>query len=141
MAGLHNTVATALATTVAGITGMSGCSPVPIDSLNATPWGVVGPPKGQLLQPGSWERFLLTFPLRVYLARVSSSDRDQVAINDFLDLFLVGFRSGITLGGVVTEAIIKSWDTDRFYTIGGEDFQAIDFVIGVELERAASYSA
>ena len=141
MPGLHNLVATGLATTVAGIAGVSGCSPVPIENVNATPWGVIGPPKGQLLQPGGWERLLLQYPLRMYVARVSTPDRDQVAINDFLDLFLVAFRSGITQTALITEAIIKSWDTDRFYTLGGEDYQAIDFVIAVEVERAASYTA
>ena len=34
-----------------------------------------------------------------------------------------------------------SWDTDRFYTVGGQDYQAIDFQIRVEVERAATYTA
>jgi hypothetical protein len=75
------------------------------------------------------------------VARVKSADREQSTVNDTLDLFLTGWRTGITLSALVTEAIIKSWDTDRFYSVNGEDWQAIDLVIGVEVERAASYTA
>ena len=141
MAGLHNTIASQIATTVAGVTSVQACSPTPVDSIPATPFGVVGPPKGQLFQPGSWERLLLQFPLRIYVSRIASADRDQTTTNDFLDNFLTAFRTGITLGGNVQQCVIVSWDTDRFYTVNNEDYQAIDFVLSVEVERSATYTA
>lgn len=149
MPGLHNLVAQALATKAAGISGMAGASPTPIDSLNAPPWAVVGPPKGQLFQPGAEERMFLVYPIRVYVARLASSDRDQVAINDFTDLFILGWRDtsagglGITLGlaGTVMEALLLSWDTDKFATVGQEEYAVVDFVCRVEVARQATYTA
>ncbi len=141
MAGMHNQIATGLAALAASVTGMTGCSPVPVETIPNTPYGVIGPPKGSLLQPGSWERLLLQYPMRIYVCRVGTPDRDQVVVSDLVDLFLVTFRTGIELGTIVTEAIIKTWDTDRFYTVGGEDYQAIDWLVGVEVERPATYTA
>jgi hypothetical protein len=141
MAGLHNTIAAQLAANALTVTGMKGSSATPVDQIPDIPYTVVGPPAGQLLQPGSWERLLIAFPMRTYVARVDDSKRVQATVNDFLDVFLSTFRLGITLGGNVTEAVLRTWNTNVFYTLNGEEFQVIDWQVAVEVERAAGYTA
>src|SRR6266542_1449245 len=117
--GLHNDIATQIAAHTVGVAGIVSCSTTPLDSISGTPCGVVGPPKGTKPQPGSYEHLVLQYPLRIFVAaRIDNAQVDQVAVNDFLDLFLTGFRANITLGGLVTEMLIRSWDTNRFYTVG-----------------------
>lgn len=140
MAGLHNLVANALAADAAAVAGVIGSSAVPVDSLPNTPFVVVGPPRGQITT-GSWERLFIVFPMHLFYGRLSSADRDQVAINDLLDLFIAQFRTGITMGvaGVV-EAVIASWDTNKEQDVAGESYQLIEFQVSVEVDRPASYT-
>lgn len=141
MAGLTNQIANAIGAQYAAIAGMSGVSARPVDKIPATPFTVVGGPAGRIDQPGSWERTYWTVPVRVFVARVSADDLTQADVSDMLDLILVALRAGITLGALVSQSVITTFDTDRFYTIGGEDYQAIDLVHTVELERSATYTA
>ncbi len=140
MPGLHNLVAQGLAADAALVAGVQGSSATPVDGLPVTPFVVIGPPRGSIT-PGSWERLFITYPMHLFFIRAASADRDQVAINDFLDLFITGFRAGITLGvaGVV-EAVIASWDTNKEQDVGGETYQLIEFAVSVEVDRAATYT-
>jgi hypothetical protein len=139
--GLTNQISTAIAAQAAGVAGMVGGSATPLDTIPNTPYAVVGPSSGRIDQPGSWERLYWTVPWRCYVARISNGALVQTDVNDLLDLILVTFRTGITLGGLVSQSVIATWQTDRYYTVGIEDYQAIDFVNTVELERSASYTA
>jgi hypothetical protein len=140
MAGLHNLVAQGLAADAAAVAGIQGASATPVDALPATPFVVIGPPRGSMVG-GSWERLFLIYPMHLFFIRAASADRDQVAINDFCDLFITGFRTGITLGvaGVV-EALIASWDTNKEQDVNGDTYQLIEFVVSVEVDRPASYT-
>jgi len=138
--GLHNQIGTALATKVAAIAGMAGASATPVDSIPNTPYGVVGPPSGRL-EPGNWETITAVYPLRIYIGRTSDAARTQTDANDFLDLFIAAMRAGITLGiAGVSAALLSSWNTDRFYPIGGEDYQAVDATVTVEIDQPESYT-
>ena len=141
MAGLHNLIATALAAKAAAVAGMAGGSATPLDSLSGTPYLVIGPPRGQLT-PSNWERMFIVFPMHLFYARISSADRDQTAINDLLDLVIAAFRLNITLGvpGVV-EAVIASWDTNKVQDVGSESYQLIEFLVSVEVDQPAAYTA
>lgn len=140
MPGLHNLVATALATDAAAVTGIAGSSPTPIETLPGTPYVVIGPPRGQIVT-GSWERMFLVYPMHLFYARVQNPNLDQTSLNDYCDLFITQFRTGITMGvaGVV-EAVIASWDTNKEMTVGDEDYQLIEFLVSVEVDRAATYT-
>ena len=61
-----------------------------------------------------------------------------------LDAFLTAFRSGISLNLAslgVSAALITDWNTDRFYDIGGESYQAVDFTVQVDVYRSATYTS
>ena len=139
-AGLHNLVATALAADASAVATISGASATPVDTLPNTPYVVIGPPRGTIIT-GSWERLFIVYPMHLFYARTSTADRDQVALNDLVDLFISGFRTGITQGvaGVV-EAVIASWDTNKVQDVGGESYQLVEFLICVEVDRAATYT-
>jgi hypothetical protein len=139
--GLHNDVAVALAAWGAAVPGMNGASEHPVDEIGDTPFVVVGPPKGQLLQPGSWERLLIFFSFSIYLPRTGILFADAATANDAIDAFLLALQTGITLGGKVTEAIIKSWDTNLTDTLGGSDYLTPTIYVAVEVERTGSYTA
>lgn len=141
MSGLHNLVATALAADAAAVTGISGASPAPLETLPGTPYVVIGPPRGSIVT-GSWERLFIFYPMHLFYARVQTPALDQVAINDLLDLFIAQFRTGITMGvaGVV-EVVIASWDTNKEMAVGDMDYQLIEFVVSVEVDRPASYTS
>lgn len=140
MAGLHNQIAAGIEADAAAVAGISQHSPVPVDNIPSTPFAVVGPPKGTMVAPGAWEVMSLQYPLRIYYAR-NTSDLDQTALNDFVDLFIAQFRLGVTLAvaGVVA-AQLTTWDTGKFYDVNGSTFQAIDFTVSVEVARAATYT-
>jgi len=139
--GLHNQIGTALSVKVAAIGGMAGCSATPVDSIPNTPYGVVGPPSGRLEQ-GNWETINAIYPLRIYIGRTSDAARTQTDANDFLDLFIAAMRVGITLGiAGVSAALLDSWNSDRFYSVGGEDYQAVDASVRVEIDQPESYTA
>jgi hypothetical protein len=110
----------------------SGSSSVPVNTVPDTPYVYVGPPRIASTL-GSWTILEYHFPLHYLLARLSGDEAvDQAAINDALDLVLAQFTLGITLGiaGVVS-AEIKTGDTDKFYTIGTQQYQAVDLDVVV----------
>lgn len=148
--GLHNQIATALANTAltvvggtASISTMRYSSPGPSSNLPPAPVTVIGPPSGRL-SAASWEVLDIRFPMRVYSAKLRSASQTQHDVNEWIDGFLTTYRSGITLAlsslGVM-EAIIESWNSDAFYEINGEPYQAIDFVVLVQVARAETYTA
>lgn len=144
---LHNQIASALATSATSVVGgtatittMRGSSPTPLSTLPAAPWTVIGPPKGQIT-PAMEEVLHITFPMRIYTGKLASDDRTQHDTNEWLDAFLLAYRTGITLGGIVSEATIRTWNTDVFYEINGEPYQAVDFTVEVWTTRATTYTA
>lgn len=145
--GLTNQIATGIATQAAAVSGgtatvatMQGSSSEPVDGVPTTPYTIVGPPRGRMLS-GSWEQLIYQFPMRCYLARLGSGSLTQHDVNEYLDNFLTAWRVNLTIGGVVTEQHIVSWDTDKFYAVAGEDYQAIDFVVEVTVYRSATYAS
>lgn len=140
MAGLTNQIATALAAEAQAVTGIASASSVPVESVPNTPFIYIGPAKLTQIG-GSWEEREYHFVMHLLIARVGSEDRDQVAIDDLLDLVLNAFRNGITLGiaGVVS-ALLVAADTDKFYTIGTMDYQSIDFDVSVTVMSGQTYT-
>lgn len=148
---LHNLIANAIASNATGLTGgsaivnnMRGASAYPQTNLGPSPQTVVGPPSGRLTA-GTWERIFLRFPVRVYVAKIRNASQAQFDTNEWVDTFISAYRGSgpnqISLGvpGVVA-ALIESWETDKFYELQGEPYQAIDFVVAVEVDRPETYT-
>ena len=145
--GLHNQIAQQLAINAQIVTGgtasisnMRGAFPYPKSNIPPAPVTVIGPPKGRQIASSEEEHLFMLFPMRVYVGKIREAAQTQHDINEWVDAFLLSFRNGISLGGLVTDAHIESWDTDKFYQVGDEGYQAVDFVISVELLRTATYT-
>ena len=132
MSRITNTIASDLAAWFSGMSGVVA-SAVPVDTIPNTPYAVVAGPKGQLI-PASWEQRTYRFTVHYLVARTTDESRTQTALNDALDDVIDHIRlQGITLGGVVTSALLSSFDTEKFYAIGTEQYQAIDFDFDIEV--------
>lgn len=149
---LHNQIAQALATAATTVVGgtasvstMRGSSAGPKANLPPVPYTVVGPPSGRQIPASSEEQLFIRYPMRCYVGKIRDGVQTQHDINEFLDAFLITFRNlgglGISISGQVTDVHIESWDTDKFYEVGGEAYQAIDFTVVAEVERTATYTA
>lgn len=147
--GLHNQIASAIAAdalTVVGGTAsqstMRGSVAGPTSNLGPAPQTVVGPPNGRIT-PGSWEVIEIKFPVRVYTAKLRNATQTQHDVNEWLDAFIAAYRTGITFGlsalGVM-QVVIDSWNTDAFYEVGGEPYQAIDFTVSVYVASGQTYT-
>jgi hypothetical protein len=149
---LHNQIANALASNAVGITGgtatvstMRGVSAYPQSNLGGSPQTVIGPPRGRMTA-GSLERLFIQFPMRVYVGKISTAGRTQQDVNEWVDAFISAYRGTgsyqISMGVPgVSAALIETWDTDKFYNdVQGEAYQAIDFVVAVEVDRPETYS-
>lgn len=145
---LHNQIATALANTAltvvggtASISTMRYSSPAPLTNVPPAPVTIIGPPSGRLT-PGSWEIMEVRFPMRIYTAKLRNSTQTQHDVNEWVDAFIATFRTGITLGlAGVMQAVIESWNTDAFYEVQGEPYQAVDFVVAVVVAQGETYTA
>jgi len=141
--GLTADLATAIATTVAGASGMRGCASADLDTVPGTPYGSVGLPKVSVEQ-GAWERVTYTWPVRIFVARVADGPRTTTEVYGLVDAIIVAFRSGIA-GGLsasgVLMTLIETGDMDRFYSVGGEDYQAFDLALTTTVGRGTTYTA
>jgi len=141
--GLTADIATAIAATVAGASGMRGCAPTDPDTIPGTPYGAVGLPKVHV-ESGAWERITYTWPIRLFVARVADGPRTVVSVYDLIDAIIVAFRTGIS-GGLsasgVLQTLIETGDADRFYDVGGETYQAFDMVVTTTVGRSTTYTA
>lgn len=135
--GLTNDLATALEAEISGITSIAAHSSTPVDAIPQTPFLYVGPPKGTILG-GSWEEREYHFPMRCAIGR-TTEDRDQIVVNDLLDLIVAAFRTGISLGALAASALVLTFDTDTFFTLGAADYQAILFEVQVIVMSGQTY--
>lgn len=133
-------IASFIATKAAGVAGVRGASPRPIDTLPATPYAVVSPVRSGSVIPGSWERVHMTFPLRLYVARTADASRTASLVNGFVAAFIAAFRAGGTESSTVSSTLITSWDTDVYEEVGAELYQCVDFAIEVVSTSAAGYT-
>jgi hypothetical protein len=131
---------TAVVAKAATITGMRGTSAKMPDSIGATPWTVVGPHSGEL-SPGSWEKYVYSFPLYCYLERTADDARTQAILNDLLDAFIIAYRSGISLGGTVAQTLVRSWNTDRYTEISTSKFQILELTVETTVVGGQTYTA
>ena len=141
--GLTANIATAIASTVASASGMRGCASQDPDSIPGTPYGAVGLPKVSL-SPGSWENVDYVWPVRIYIAKVSDGPRTVSLAYDLWDALVTAFRTGIQEGlaaSGVAQTIIDSGNFDAFYTVAGEDYQAIDLEVTTTVARGVTYTA
>lgn len=142
MAGLTNNIASALATAAAAITHVENTSPTPVDAVPATPFVWIGPPKIAQITPGSWDTRIYAFTMNYIIQRVRE-DADQLQLNDAIEDVLTAFRTGITLGLINPQPIaeIRAVDSDKFWSLGGTDYQGIEFTVVVEVYGPQSYTA
>ncbi len=130
----------ALATKVAAISGVVGTSAFHPDAIPDTPYFTFGMPRGRLVS-GSWELTEFALPMRCYYARVSDDPTTAAGLLPFVQATITAFRSGVTLGGLVTEVHIDTWDANVYATVNAETFQVIDFSLAVTVYGSASYTA
>lgn len=144
--GLTNSIASALATKLAAVSGMVGAAPTGTDTVPDTPYAVLGPAHG-LLDPGSWETEVVEFPLTVFVSAIVEEQDSLAAAYDLKDAIQTALRSGISLGlggSGVAQSLLTEWTTDGVYTeMGGQSYQALEGTIAVTVARgmAGSWSA
>lgn len=142
MPGLTNNIAESLRVAAATVPNVQNTAATPVESVPGTPFIYVGPPKLTQIIPGSWDTRIYAIPL-IYLVQRVREDADQTMINEALDSVLSTFRNGITLGLLNPQPIaeIRAADTDKFYSVGGADYQGIEFTVVVEVYGPQSYTA
>jgi hypothetical protein len=133
-------ILTALAAKVVAIAGVVGSSAYHPDTIPDTPYFTFGMPKGRLLS-GSWEMGEFTLPMRCYYGRISDDPTTAAFLLPFVQMVFSAFRSGVTLGGLVTEMHIATWNADSYRTVGDETYHCIDFDLVVTVFASASYTA
>ena len=134
-----NAIATWIATTAAGVSGMRGASSTDLDNIPATPYGIVGPPKGSIIG-GSWERTHLSYPLRIYVGRMSGAGRDETTVRSLLNGLIAAFRTGGTQSGTVASSLLTDFDAALSDELGGEAYRVIDCTVEVVVNSGAGYT-
>lgn len=143
---LTNSIATALATKLAAVSGMVGAAPTGTDTVPDTPYAVLGPAHGTV-GPGGWETESIVFPLTVFVSAIVEGQDSLAAAYDLKDAIQTALRSGIALGlagSGVAQSVLTDWTTDGVYTeLGGQTYQALEGTIEVTTARgmAGSWSA
>ena len=135
-----NTIATTLATTASGISGIRGASAKPLDTIPGTPYAIIGPVQNGTVIPGSWERVHMRFPLWIYIDRTADAARTQNAINSYVNGVIAAYRSGGTESATVASTLVTEWRTDMFETVGATEYQVLEFFIDVVVNSAVGYT-
>lgn len=135
-----STIAQFVATKAAGVSGIRGASPSPVDTLPGTPYAVVQPVRTGSVIPGSWERVHMTFPLRIYIGRIADAVRTQGLINPFVNDVLAAFRTSGTESGTVASTLVTTWESDLYEVVGSETYQVLQFEVEVIVNNAVGYT-
>lgn len=114
-------VAAAIAAKAGDISGIKLATHEVPDGLTNTPAVVVFPPEIELEEPMSQEVVTWTYTGFLYLARPGDTGRTLVKVYPFINLFLIEWRTGRTLGmaGYVQDSWISSIKEDDFPEFGG----------------------
>jgi hypothetical protein len=142
--GLSSGIAAAIAARVAAINGVRGCASTEVDTIPSSPYGSVGLPT-YTVSPGSWERQVIRWPVRVFVARVQDEPRVTTSAYDVADGLVVAMRTGVSGGTALAAAglvamVVESIDLDRFYSIGGEDYHTVEAVVATTVAHGATYT-
>lgn len=132
---IHQEIAAVAST----ISGMRGASPWEVDTIPVTPYAVVGMSRATVIT-GDRTVTNIEFPLRLYVERVGSGDRDAQLTNSFIGTYQTSFASNGGLHGAVTHIYISGWDADRYYLIGSATYAAVDFVLTATVHEHISQS-
>jgi hypothetical protein len=130
----------ALAAKVLAIAGVVGSSAYHPDTIPDTPYFTFGMPKGRMLA-GSWELTEFTLPMRCYWGRISDDPTTAAGLLPFIQLVATAFRAEITLGALVTEVHIGTWDANVYATVGSETYHCIDWQLVIAVNLSAGYTA
>lgn len=133
-------IADSLSATAAAIATVRGASSQPVDTIPATPYAVVGAVENGTVIPGSWERTRMRFPLWVYWARTQDAARVQKGLNPFVNSVIAAYRSNGTQGGTIASALVTEWTTNKYDTVGAEEYQVCEFWIEVVVNSAVGYA-
>ena len=136
-----NAVCTAVAAKAVGIAGVRGASSVVPETIPAAPWVIVG--SHSATSGGGTmgrRRIDYTFPLRCYVERTADAGRTETMVNDLVDAFVNAYEAGINYGGTATEGRITSWNTDLYASIGGSDYQVIEFSLSMRVDESSNFS-
>ena len=135
-----NAIANYIATKAGGISGIRGASGQSVDTIPAAPYVVVGAVHQGSIIPGSWERTRMDFPVRLFIARTADAARTDSTVNSFVNAFIAEFRTQGTESGAVASTVITYFSTDYEETVGGEDYDGIEFTVEVVVNSAVGYT-
>ncbi len=135
-----NAIAQFIANKAAGVSGVRGASPGPVDTIPATPYAVVLPVQDGSIIPGSWERRRMHFPVWLLIGRVADAARNQSSINGYVENMLATYRTSGTESGTVASTVVTTYRTDQYVTVGAEDYQFLEFIVEVVVNSSAGYT-
>ena len=135
------TIRTNIDTILSGVSGIRSHSPRDVDQLGPTPATVVRNSRATKIEPSSRRITWLDVPFRLYVGRVSDEARNAKILDDLVEAIITAFETvaNSTLSGACTLAYVREY-AEAFYSVGGEDYQAIDFILDVEV-KTVTYSS
>lgn len=137
----------------AGVAGAKGASARPLDNAPpSTPWYTLSSSNGTVV-PGNRERTSVRFTLRLWLDRMPDDNTVLQLADDYINLTIAAYRSGITLAGVggawgvsTTAVSVTGWSQD-WKTVGssvpdaGSAYLITDFELTLQYTTPADYTA
>ena len=135
------TIRTNIDTILGGVSGVQSHYPRGSDTIGRTPSTVVLMPKATKIEPSSRRITWLDVPFRLYVGRVADEARNSKLLDDLIESIITAFETvaNSSLSGAVTLAYVREYQ-EAFYRLGGEDYQAIDFILDVEV-KTVTYSS
>lgn len=141
--GYTNDVCDAVALKAGGIAGMAGTSARAPETIPSSPWMVVGSHSAVYTPGNPRESIVYQFPLRLYVERLGDDADTLTTTNDLIELVIAAFAVNVTLAGGqnTTSCFIRSWDTNKWDTIGSAMYQATDFRLELSVSRPRTFTA
>lgn len=129
------TIRTNADTVLGTVSGIRSHYPRHPDTVAALPATVVLTPRATRIEPGPRRITYLDVPFRLYVGRSADEARNVKVADDLIEAIITAFETVdySSLSGAVTLAYVREY-SEAFYEIGGEQLQAIDFVLDVQVK-------
>ena len=135
------TIRTNIDTILGGVSGIRAHFPRHPDTISTTPATAVMMPRAKRIEPSSRRITWLDVPFRLYVGRTADEARNAKLLDDLIESIISAFETVAysSLSGAVTLAFVREY-AEAFYEIGGEAYQAVDFILDVEV-KTVTYSS
>lgn len=129
------TIRTNVDTILGGVSGVRAHFPRHPDTIPVTPATAVMMPRATKIEPSSRRITWLDVPFRLYVGRIADEGRNAKVLDDLIEAIITAFETvdNSALSGAVTLAYVREY-AEAFYEIGGEQYQAVDFILDVEVK-------